>query len=204
MLAELDLRIRQLHEAMSDVRTADLSTIEIQTVASEGRFYRVVDFSGGASDAELANIVSLFLTNIACLKDHLNVWCRSRNLPPPGDALINSNIDVAIIHDLWNRDKHFDLNRSRSHLFPKLQNNSRDLVMSTMGQVGSMVVMSLDPQTGQLVTQGDGKAELVVDADIIDSSGAHVGLLSEVAERAVAAWEVALTASGIPVPPRPS
>jgi hypothetical protein len=37
--------------------------------------------------------------------------------------------------------------------------------------------------------------ELVVDADIVDESGAQVGPLSEVAERAINAWEITLAAA---------
>ena len=48
----------------------------------------------------------MLLNNIACLKDHLKSWCKKNNKPFAGDQLINSNRDVAIIHDLWNLDKH--------------------------------------------------------------------------------------------------
>src|SRR5437870_8299025 len=69
--AKLDLRIRQLHEAMGDVRTEDLSSIRTETGIIGSWHYVHIDFSGAASDAQLANVVSLCLANIACLKDHL-------------------------------------------------------------------------------------------------------------------------------------
>ncbi len=165
-------------------------------------FYLGVDFSDGVSDAELANIVSLCIANLACLKDHLKAWCAAHNKPFRGDALIDSNRDVGIIHDLWNRDKHFDLRRSRTGLFPELRNISRAARLTTQAQKGSWVAMTLDPRTGQLKTQGDGKVELVIDADIVDSTGTRVGRLTEIAERTIVAWEAELIAAGVSLPLR--
>ena len=202
MQAKLDLRIRQLHEAMGQMRTEDLSDVRPDIRANAKFFYVGCDFSGGASDAELANIVSLCIANIACLKDHLKAWCKADGKPFQGDALIDSNQDVAIIHDLWNRDKHCDLEKSRSKLFPEVRNVIRAARLTTQSQAGSWVAMTMDPRTGQLKTHGDGKVELVIDAEVFDSTGARVGDLTKIAERAVAAWEQALIAAGVSIPPR--
>lgn len=202
MQAKLDLRIRQLHEAMGQARTADLATVKPRTGLVGNTYYVEVDFSGGASDAELANIVSLFVANIACLKDHLKAWCKAHNEPFHGDTLIDSNRDVGIIHDLWNRDKHFELNRSRTRLFPEIRNIARAARLSTQARAGSFVAMTLDPRTGQPRAHGDGKVELVVSADVVDSTGARLGDLIEIAERAIAGWETALIAAGVAVPSR--
>ncbi len=202
MQAKLDLRIRQLHDAMDQVRTADLSSIQPRVGVVGNTFYMNVDFSGGVSDTELANVVSLVLANIACLKDHLKAWCKEKHALFHGDALIDSNREVAIIHDLWNRDKHFDLKQSRSGLFPELRNISRKASLTTRAQAGSWVAMTLDPRTGQLKTHGDGKVELVIDADVVNSTGARVGGLTEIAERAVVGWETTLAAAGVSLPVR--
>ena len=201
MQAKLDLRIRQLHEAMGRVRTADLAAVQPRAGLVGHVYYVGVDFSDGVTDAELANIVSLFVANIACLKDHLKAWCKAHNKPFHGDTLIDSNRDVGIIHDLWNRDKHFHLKQSRTGSFPEIHNISRAARLSTQAQAGSWVAMTLAP-TGQLRTHGDGKVELVVDADVVDSTGARLGDLIEIAERAITEWEKALVAAGVVVPPR--
>ena len=62
--------------------------------------------------------------------------------------------------------------------------------------------MTLDPRTGSLKTHGDGKVELVIDADVAGANGARIGGFLEIAEKAVAAWEGALAAAGVAVPPR--
>ena len=134
MQASFDLRIRQLHEALGQMRNDDLSDVNPDVRANAKGFYIGCDFSGGATDAELANIVSLCIANIACLKDHLKAWCKANGTIFHGDTLIDSNRDVAIIHDLWNRDKHFVLRQSRSGLFPELRDVIRAARLSTQYQ----------------------------------------------------------------------
>jgi len=201
MQAKLDLRIRQLHEAMGQARSSDLSAVQSRAGVVGDRYYVAVDFSDGVSDAELANIVSLCIANIACLKDHLKAWCNAHSKLLQGDPLIDSNRDVGLIHDLWNRDKHFDLSQSRTGLFPEIRNISRSARLTTQAQAGSWVAMTLDPRTGQMKTHGDGKVELVIDADVVDANGARIGDLLEIAEQAVVAWETALADAGVVVPP---
>lgn len=200
MQAKLDLRIRQLHEVMGQARTSDLSVVQSRAGAVGKTFYAVVDFSDGVTDAALANTVSLCIANIACLKDHLKAWCKAHSKPFQGDTLIDSVHNVGLIHDLWNRDKHADLRQSRTGLFPEIRNISRSARLTTQAQAGSWVAMTLDPRTGQLKTHGDGKVEIVIDADVVDANGARIGDLLEIAEQAVAAWESALAAAGIVVP----
>jgi hypothetical protein len=204
MDAQLDLRVRQLHEAMGQIRSSDLSTIRPYSETVGNWHYCGVDFNGDATDAQLANIVSLSIANIACLRDHLKAWCNFKNVPFTGDTLINTNGDAAIIHDLWNRDKHYDLKQSRSGLFPQLTEIKRSARMTVGGDGPGSVSMQLDPGTGQLIIHksGCGKMELVVDAKIVDRTGNQVGLLIDVSENAVNAWEQTLVAAGVSLPSR--
>lgn len=202
MDTRLDLRIRQLHEAIRQARTPDLSSIRPQISIVGNTHYVNIDTRNGASDAQLANIVSLFIANIACLKDHLKDWCSTNNKPFHGDALVNHNRAVGIIHDLWNRDKHSSLRQSRSGLFPELREVNRFVRLCTQAEAGSWVAMTVDPVTGELQTLGDGKSELVVDAEVFDNAGVRIGSLLNIADEAVTAWEATLVAAGIAVPPR--
>ena len=129
MLDVLDRKLRQMHAALGAIESTDFSSIALKEgTTARGVRYQSVDFSGGATEAELANSASLLLTNIACMKDHLKAWCRLNNRPFEGDALIDSDADVAIIHDLWNVDKHADLNRRpRSGHRPRLIGLTRAL-----------------------------------------------------------------------------
>jgi hypothetical protein len=198
MLEQISLRIRQLHHALGEARSSDDSLIHVERVNEPGRNELRVDFSGGASDAELANSVSLLIANIACLKDYLKNWCNARHAPFHGDTLINSNRDVAIIHDLWNRDKHAALNRSRSNLFPVLGPIQRVASLS-VGKIGSAAGMFFNFDTCRLEKIGDGKIEFVLNAEIFDDAGQRVGELMQVSERAVDAWTKMFREAGVPI-----
>src|SRR5215470_6309926 len=118
----IEQKLAQLYAALAEMRiTEKLSSIRPKTVRVGNQFATSVDFSQGTDQATAANRVSLLINNIACLKDHLKSWCKRNGKPFTGDQLIDSNRDVAIIHDLWNLDKHAELNRpSRSGLSPRL------------------------------------------------------------------------------------
>src|SRR5205823_4226020 len=101
--------------------TEKLSSIRPTTKNVGNQFVTSIDFTMGTDRATAANRVSLLLNNIACLKDHLKLWCKKNGKPFTGEQLIGGNRDAAIIHDLWNLDKHAELNRpSRSGLSPRL------------------------------------------------------------------------------------
>lgn len=197
MLEQIFLRIRQLHHALGEARSVDDSWINVERINEPGCVELRVDFSGGASDAELANSVSLLIANIACLKDYLRVWCNARDVPFHGDTLINTNRAVAIIHDLWNRDKHGTLNRSRSHLFPVLGQIQR--VASLSAGPGGTVGMAFNLHTGRPEKIGNGKIEYRLHVEIFDDAGQRIGELMEISERAVNAWTEMIREAGVPI-----
>jgi hypothetical protein len=119
----IEQKLEQLYAALAEMRITDkLASMRPTRVDSGGRFAATFDFTKIEKPATAANRISTLVSNIASLKDHLHSWCRKTGKPETGDLLINSNRDVAIIHDLWNLDKHAELNRpSRSELSPRLQ-----------------------------------------------------------------------------------
>jgi hypothetical protein len=157
----------------------------------------VFDLSQGTNSATAANRVSLLLHNIACLKDHLNAWCEEngkQEKPTVGDKLIDSNKDVAIIHDLWNLDKHAKLKRpSRSRLDPKLQGPPQPAFNITGSQGG----FSFRMVNG--VMQGTG--DLRITAMVVDIDGNQLGNFESIALRAVAAWEAEFNKAGMKLIP---
>lgn len=100
MQNKLHLRLRRLHEALGQVRTSEFEGPSPRTGMVGNTFFYELNFSDGISDAAMANCLSLLIANIASLKDHLKSWCQTNSRQFDGDALINSNQDVAIIHDL--------------------------------------------------------------------------------------------------------
>lgn len=205
MLDLLDRKIRQMHEALDDLKDSDLSAIKLECLSTHEGFYFKVDFSQGNTEAGLANIASLLIANIACMKDHLKVWCLKNNKVFEGENLINSDKNVALIHDLWNTDKHAELNRvPRSGHCPRVQGLSQTLTLFTGTSAGSRAVFTIDPRTGGIKTQtqGDGSVKLVITGQVVDEHGDRLGDFAEICEKATAAWEQELNQSGITIPSR--
>jgi hypothetical protein len=133
----------------------------------------------------------------------LKAWCKLKGLPFNGDTLINSNNAVALIHDLWNVDKHAELtSKPRSGTVPELRDIRRALVLSSGTEAGSGVFYSMDPTTGKVTTgsSGGGSVKVSLTAQVIDKTGTILGELSSLCTEAVAAWEKEFAAVGVPVP----
>jgi hypothetical protein len=203
MLDILDRKVRQMHAALAALGTGDLSHVEPEVIRSETYTAVSFDFGADADPIELANAASLLVANIASLKDHLKVWCGSKGIAFNGDRLISTNRSTALIHDLWNVDKHAKLTSSpRSGHVPKLHDLRQSLRLSTGTQPGSSVFMTTDPRTGKLVIggSGGGGAKLTLTATIVDESGNALGDFGATCAEAVAAWGTELRNAGVPLP----
>jgi hypothetical protein len=120
---DIEQKLEQLYAALRELQvTEKLSSIKPKVKRVGNEYLTSIDFTQGTDQATAANRVSLLLNNIACLKDQLKAWCKKNGKPFTGDQLIISDKDVGIIHDLWNLDKHGELEHgSRSKLWPRLQ-----------------------------------------------------------------------------------
>ena len=199
MLDTLDRKIRQMHAALAGLATDDLATIQPQIAVADGYVYTKVDFNQNSDPIALANAASLLIANIASIKDHLKVWCNKQNVPFQGDALINSNRTVALVHDLWNTDKHAELNSSRSGYKPRLKDLKTALSISAGTAAGGGAFFSIDPRTGKVTTgtSGGGAVQLALDAQIVDEAGNVLGDFTKTCTEAVEAWSNALSAAGV-------
>jgi len=205
MLELLDRKIRQMHAALGGLEESDLSSIAPERIITPHVYYLLVDFNQGTTEVGLANIASLLIANIACMKDHLKAWCAKNGKSFDGENLINTNKDVAIVHDLWNMDKHSDLNRPpRSGHRPKVQNLRQSLNLSTGTNAGSSTEVTIDSRTGRMKTErkGGGSVNLVINGDVVDEYGVLLGDIASICERATTAWEQTLSRAGVPVPAR--
>jgi hypothetical protein len=203
MLDLLNRKLRQMHAALAGLRDDDLSPVQPQIAYGDGYFYAKVDFNQNSDQIALANAASLLVANIASLKDHLKVWCKNKAVPFHGDTLIDNNKSVALIHDLWNVDKHAELTRPpRSGFKPKLEDLRTALSISTGTVAGGGAFFSMDPRTGKVTTgtSGDGAVQLALVARITDGVGNDVGDFTQVCTEAAEAWSSALRAAGVPVP----
>lgn len=201
----LERKVRQMNAAVGNTVDPDISKVVAQTgLTAEGLQFFKVDANAGVDPIELDNKASQLIANIACLKDHLKAWCQRNNIPFGGEALIDSNRSVALIHDLWNTDKHAVLSRPpRSGIRPELKDLQRVISMSSGTQPGSMSFLSWD-RTGAMrssSTEGGGSTTLRLHARIVDSAnGETVADFMVTCQEAVSAWETEMKNSGVVLP----
>lgn len=190
----IEQKIDQMYKALEDMQvTEKLPAVKPQFTRVGNAFSARFDFTQGADAATAANRASQLLANIACLKDHLKTWCDKNGKPFAGDDLINTNREVAIVHDLWNLDKHAELNRSRSGLWPKLQQPPHSsMVLKGDGTNQPMVTITM----GGVIQTKDG-ASLRIVAGVVDKDGNRLGELEDICEKAVAAWEAEFNKVGL-------
>jgi hypothetical protein len=118
----IEQKIGQLHAALAEMRIKEeLVSIEPETHEVENGCVISASLNSVVDQGTAANRVTVLLNNIACLKDYLKAWCRKNGKTSTAENLIDTNKDVAIIHDLWNADKHAELRKSRSGLYPRLR-----------------------------------------------------------------------------------
>jgi len=204
-MSTLDHKIRQLHEALAKAINSDLSSVTPERGLTDQTYYCKLDFAQGKGDSELHNVKTLLVANIACLRDHLKAWCSKSGKPFHGDELIDTDQNVALVHDLWNIDKHAELNRPpRSGHQPEVHNLRQALRLSTGTAPGSSSVFTFDPSTGAMRThmQGSGSVELVISGEVVNEHGAVLGDFAQICETASTAWEQLLKQAGVPVPAR--
>jgi hypothetical protein len=204
MLDRLQRKIRQMHAALGALSTDDLSTVQPQRGETATHRFFEVSFDRASNDVARANAASQVVANIASLKDHLRAWCRENGQCFTGEQLINSDTSVALIYDLWNIDKHAELNRPpRSGCTPSLRNITTALCISSSGEAGSGAYFSMNPATGKVSTGSakGGSVALVLDAQIVDEHGSIKGDFREVCDQAAEAWLDAMKAAGVPLPP---
>ena len=187
----IEQKLQQMYAALRGMElTHRLPTIKPQIKRVGNKDVRVFDLNQAADGATAANQVSLLLNNVACLKDHLKAWCNKNRKPFTGEDLINDNRDVAIIHDLWNLDKHAELKRrSRSGLSPRFQSPP----VAAIVPKGSSFVLDFRMVNGRLKSQ----ANLRIAAIVVDEHGNSLGSLGDIVLRAVTAWEAEFVRTGV-------
>ncbi len=198
MIDILTKKINQMQRALGALTNEDLSSITVDQVnLPEGSEYSI-NLQNGIDTVDLDNAATTLINNIASLKDHIKLWCKSNGKKYDVEALIDSNRDIAIIHDLWNIDKHGKLDRSpRSGHLPKIVNLTRGIQFST--SLGSGAGFEMGPEGVKLDIQEDSSAGLVIDGEVIDEHGNKLGNFAEICNKASEAWENAIINTGITI-----
>ncbi len=200
----MERKIKQMHAALDALRSADLSKVPSPSYEIDGtHIYCRVDFNKDSDPIALANAAQLLTANIASIKDHLRAWCKKNGKHFAGDECINSNKSVALIHDLWNVDKHAELSHPpRSGITPRLRSLATSLQISAGTQAGGAAFFSMDPRTGKMTsgTTGGGSVSLILTAEIVDEAGHVHGDFFQTCEAAIDAWHLELKKAGVNLP----
>lgn len=191
-------RISRIYSALGSVRGRAESPY---FPAADGQVSFEYSTSRNANPAQLDNEIHALVSSIASLKDHFKHWCKLRNQRFDGDVLIDSDRDVAIIHDLWNLDKHAMLSSSRSGLFPRVVNVVSGWFGTSTRESPVSLVLQVRIEKGVPLAgiSLSGSSFSGVDGDVVDESGNRLGRLQEIALRAIHAWEQFLANAGVPV-----
>ncbi len=197
----MENRIRRIYTALSSLGNAELKSIRPQFSNLPDGILMAVDFNQNSGPAELENAAQSVIANIASLRDHLKIWCSGRGANFNGDKLIDSNMSVALIHDLWNVEKHATLNRPpRSKTVPKLIDLHRAMVTSLSGEENSVVSFSMDWEGNQTVSSDNGgTVKLEIMGQIVDDRGKSLGDFRKTCDDAIEAWSAELIAAGVPL-----
>jgi hypothetical protein len=197
-------RLKRLYAALAGMKVTERLPSMRPTTHQEGHRADIsFDFTNGIDPATAANRVSLLLNNIACLKDHLRQWCNKNGKAFTGEELLGTNRDAAIIHDLWNWDKHGESNRnSRSGFHPRIGRDAHTALVLKGDSKSNRVGVTI-PLVGGGSTQVYGDASLRIVATVVDMNGNQIGDLEPIALRAIAAWEAEFAKVGIKLDPLP-
>ena len=186
--------VQRVYTAIGATEETDISKFVPKVINDGSRVGFYQDWSGGRSDAELANTAVILIYNIANIKDLLKRWCvRNGKDKTKVDDAFNSSQALKIIKDLSNNDRHgYDpKKRGNSGKSPRVDRITGIMQMTTKPEKGSFVSLTLDRQ-GVPKIAGSGTAKVIITGDILDRAGNKIGDLHETALEAVKIWESVL------------
>jgi hypothetical protein len=196
--SQLIAKIERLRASIGAAEDRDLSRVKATVTQTPSLISVRHDFSGGLTQAQIDNMAWGVIRAIADLKDHLNGWAAANGHPRnAGDVAVQSCIELALVVDLANFDKHgaHDRNGGQSSLFPELRNLRRGLRITTTAVPGAVAGMQLLP-TGEIRTVGDAAVTILGDVCLRDGRQIEIGYVQQ---RAIEAWEKAFGQFGLAV-----
>ena len=194
-------RVQRLYVAIGATEETDISKFMPKVINDGSRVGFYQDWSGGRSDAELANTAHMLIYNIANLKDLLKKWgVRNGKDKTKVDSAFKSSQALKIIKDLSNNDRHgYDpKKRGNSGKSPRVDRITSIMRMTTKPEKGSFVSLTLNRQ-GVPQIAGSGTGKVIITGDILDGAGNKIGDLHETALEAVKIWQSVLGDFGVKV-----
>ena len=196
-------RISRIYAAIGAVEEDDPNKLRATVVQTDKIKAVFQDFREGFSDDDLSNYAHSVIHNIANLRDHLRRWAAHNGQDKTKvDQTIDNSLDLQIIRDLSNNDKHGYPPRDGGHSgkCPQLIEINRVMQLQTQATKGSTIGMTLGAG-GVLRFFGDGTAKAVITGDVVDNDKNSIGDLYDIANKAIEAWEQLLADFGIPATP---
>jgi len=187
-------RIQRIYAALGATVEGDLAAFPLIVEDDDESVLLSQDFLGGLSDAQLSNLVHSLIDNIASLNDHARrAYKRAGIDQSKVDDIAKSHV-LLVISDLWNNDKHGypPRNGGNSGLLPQITDVKRILRMTTAGEAGSVTAVTFGRDG--MKTTGDGSAEVIVTAEVVDGAGAPIGDLHDLCAKGLKLWEDGLKA----------
>lgn len=190
-------RLERLYSAVNEryEQVTNDSITERTTIRDDGVFEHRITF-GSNDEAQNKNKVMNVIHAIASLKDHIK-----RNLSEKGDdpseyeKYIDTNLALALITDLDNKDKHGGkLRRPRTTKDPRLENIQQ--VLQGKGKTSFGVATSFSSMNST-ITHNQGNIKLVIVGDVFDGNGSFVSRLDDTIESALSLLENFMKSKGI-------
>ena len=165
------------------------------TYKSKDSIIYFLDFSGGQTEEEISNNAHNLIHNIANLEHNLRKWAshNSKDKDKVNDTMASS-LELRIIRDLSNNDKHGYGRNTASGLNPKLE--SIGSAMRIQPDEGASMALSLTKE-GFPKVSGKGTAKVIITGQIVGENGESVGNLYDIASKAIQDWEALLKSYGL-------
>ncbi len=199
MNTELSQRIHRIYSSIKAVEETDPNKLKATVITTDKCVGVFQDFRGGRNDAELSNLAHMLIYNIAHLKGYLIQWAKDNgHNKTKVNQTVGNSLDLQIIIDLSNRDKHVGRPRrdgGESKKRPQLVNINSVMHLKPQAKKDSTNGMTLGAN-GVPKFFGDGTAKEIITGDIVDNKNNRIGDLHEIATKAVEAWEQLLTVFG--------
>ena len=188
---DLVLRVKRLYAAIKATEETDFSKLLPKVINDGHRKGFSQDWSGGLSEEEITNIAYSLISNIAHFDAHLKKWADQNGQDKTKvDDVFNSSLELRIIKDLSNYDKHAYPPRDGGHSgkSPRINKFRRIMQMTTKPEKRSIVALTFTPQ-GLPKVLGDGTAKVIVSGDILDKDDNNIGDFHKTALKAIEVWE---------------
>lgn len=190
-------RLERLYSAVNERydQVTDDSITEKTSIRDDGIFEHRITFASN-DEAQNKNKVMNVIHAIASLKDHIkNELSEKGNDPQEYEKYIDSNLTLALITDLDNKDKHGETLRTpRTNMNPGLANIQQ--VLHGKGKTNFGVATSFSNMKST-ITHNQGNIKLEVVGDIVDDSDVFVYRLEDAIVSSISLVENFMKSKGI-------